>query len=50
MPQGLIRIVMPLLMVLAFLLYVLSVGMDGETPENSEPASIQSSDPNAAPE
>ena len=50
MPQGLIRIVMPLLMVLAFMLYVLSVGMDGETPENPAPASIESSAPSAAPE
>lgn len=50
MPQGLIRIVMPLLMVLAFLLYVLSVGIDGETPKNPVPASMESSAPNAAPE
>ena len=34
MPQGLIRIVMPLLMVMAFLLYMLSVGLDPETPED----------------
>lgn len=28
MPQGLIRIVLPLLMVLAFLLFILSVGLE----------------------
>lgn len=34
MPQGLIRIVMPLLMVIAFLLYMLSAGLETETQQN----------------
>ncbi len=34
MPQGLIRIVLPLLMVLAFLLFVLSVGL-GPAPDDA---------------
>lgn len=38
MPQGLIRIVLPLLMVMAFLLYVLSAQLDGNTQDNPEPA------------
>lgn len=50
MPQGLIRIVMPLLMVCAFLLYVLSVGMDSETADDPLPAVIESPAPNAAAE
>lgn len=47
MPQGLIRIVMPLLMVMAFLLYVLSTGLETEAPEQPAPPAPNSSDPNA---
>jgi Na+-transporting methylmalonyl-CoA/oxaloacetate decarboxylase gamma subunit len=39
MPQGLIRIVLPLLMLLAFLLYVLSAGLDDAAePEQTPPS------------
>jgi hypothetical protein len=47
MPQGLIRIVMPLLMVLAFLLYLLSAGMERGTPEDPAPPSPESQTPSA---
>lgn len=43
MPQGLIRIVMPLLMVMAFLLYMLSVGLETETPQDPTPPLNESS-------
>jgi hypothetical protein len=46
MPQGLIRIVMPLLMVMAFLLYILSVGMETETPDDPASQPSTSSRPN----
>ncbi|NKB43511.1 MAG: hypothetical protein GKS03_04450 [Alphaproteobacteria bacterium] len=49
MPQGLIRIVMPLLMVMAFLLYLLSAGLETGTPEDPAPPSPNSSSPNAEP-
>lgn len=37
MPQGLIRIVLPLLMVMAFLLYMLSVGLKTDSSTDSPP-------------
>ncbi len=43
MPQGLIRIVMPLLMVIAFLLYMLSAGLETETQQDSTPMLNESS-------
>ena len=45
MPQGLIRIVMPLLMVMAFPLYVLSVGLEKEAPEQPTPPPPNASGP-----